>query len=81
MLYIDTMRSSHPIAKRVISTGLPTLLLLLLLAATISDVASAADGVGEEQGANMESAGATAFWKILSSPSISAWEWDAFWSD
>ena len=66
MLHIDTMRSSHPIAQRVISTDLPTLLLLLLLAATILDVASAAAGVGEEQGANMESAGATAIWKVLS---------------
>ena len=66
MLYIDTMRSSHPMAKRVISTGLPTLLLLLLLAVTISDVASAAAGAAEEQGANLESAGATAFWNVLS---------------
>ena len=40
-LYIVTMRSSHPIAKCTFSTGLTPLLLLLLLAVMISDVASA----------------------------------------
>ena len=60
------MRSSHRIVKRTVSADLPPLLLLLLLAATISDVASAAAGATEEQCANMESAGATVFWKVFS---------------